>query len=154
MMTLAAYTTFTEQFVTPVPDELFADIVVQGKRVFHDPQHNKQWCDEHNITPHSVGIFLGETKHDFVPTPYCLDRISHHTEAEAVIDAKGAWLFLCGRDLFGKAIKSGDQIAGTPVFVYDEQHNLLGYGVWTAALNKNKPAILHKSDRGVYLRRR
>lgn len=153
-MTLATYKEFLEKFDV-VSDEFLTDIVQNGKRLFHDPEHQKEWCDQNKLAPHSVGIFLGETKKDFQPTPYCYERISRHVNEEVIVDAKGAWLFLCGRDIFGKAVKSGTPKLGTHVFLYDENHNLLGYGVWTAdSLAKNKPVIKNVHDKGVYLRRR
>lgn len=152
-MTLASYQEFLTQF--DVNDEtLLQDLVVHGKRVFHDPQRNQEWADKKGIKTHSVGLFLGEARKTFQPTPYCLERISKLSEAEAVVDAKGAWLFLCGRDIFGKALKKGTQEPGKPVFLYDEGHNLLGYGLWTADTKPNKVAITHKADKGIYLRRR
>lgn len=159
MRTLEAYKKFLAQFSQEENESLLANIVVQGRRLFHDVQHNDAYCKEHNIQPHSLGLYLGEAKRYFEPTPYCVGRLAEvsYPYQRAILDEKGAWMFLCGKDIFGNAVIDGEPEFNSPVFLYTEEGDNLGYGAWVVdeltPRNGSKVVIAHREDRGAYLRR-
>ncbi|MBR9702943.1 hypothetical protein GOV10_02830 [Candidatus Woesearchaeota archaeon] len=159
MRALEAYKTFLAQFSEEENEDLLANIVVQGRRLFHDVQNNQAYCEEHNIQAHSLGLYLGEAKRFFEPTPYCVSRLADFSKLDqrATLDKKGAWMFLCGKDIFGNAVLDGTPEKETPVFLYTEEGENLGYGQWVVnALTPrtgSQVVILNRADRGAYLRR-
>ncbi|MBI5398385.1 hypothetical protein HZB03_02875 [Candidatus Woesearchaeota archaeon] len=107
-----------------------------------------------NKEPCAAGTFLGTRKKDrFKPSIALIDILSSKTDRHAVIDDHSAWLFLCGRDVFGKSISSCTVTRG-PAIVLNKQQEVLGYGeiVWPIT-NKDNIAIKNKLDRGDFLRR-
>ena len=59
--------------------------------------------------PFSVGLFLGEIKNNkFVPSTNLLDMISKRTNKKVFVNKKTEWLFLCGRDIFGRGISKAN----------------------------------------------
>lgn len=160
MRALETYELFLKQFFETLPEQLLENTVVYGRRVFHDPKGSKEWCEQNNITPHSFGLYLGEHRRGFEPSPYAIERASRYAKPEqkVILDEKGAWLFLCDRDSFGKAIQQGDPKRGSRVFVYDANKNILGYGVWLVDVlgrrEQNKPVLANKLDMGARIRRK
>ncbi len=105
-----------------------------------------------------VGIYLGEEKRRFAPSPALIELIAARTdEHKAIVDAKSAWLFLCGRDVFGKAIVRSDDPTGSGyLLVQNEQDESLGYGLLPSAGARRRSknvAIRNLLDRGFFLRR-
>jgi ribosome biogenesis protein Nip4 len=96
------------------------------------------------IEPFSVGIYLGENKREFKPTPALLDMIAPHTEKKATINKNAEWLFLCGRDVFKENVIEGKEGL---VLVQNERKEILGYGKYRKGILKNY------LDKGDYLRR-
>ncbi|MBI4738985.1 hypothetical protein HY772_05505 [Candidatus Woesearchaeota archaeon] len=104
--------------------------------------------------PCAIGTFLGSRKKDrFEPSVALIDILSSKTGCRAIIDDHSAWLFLCGRDVFGKSIRSCTVERG-PVIVLNQQQEVLGYGEMVGPItNKDNIAIKNKLDRGDFLRR-
>jgi len=103
-----------------------------------------------------LGVYLGEEKQRFEPSPACLELIAAKTqEHKAVVDAKAEWLFLCGRDLFDKAVvESGEPTASGYLLIQNTRDENLGYGLVPSARRKAKNiAIKNLLDRGFFLRR-
>ncbi len=105
-----------------------------------------------------VGVFLGEEKSRFEPSPACVELIATKMEQhKAVVDEKAEWLFLCGRDLFNKAfIRRGEPTRDGLWLVENAKGENLGYGVAPTARGRRKEknvAIKNLLDRGFYLRR-
>ena len=141
--------TFCQQFNTDIPH------VQIGKRYFHDP-HNlleiaKDW------KPFSVGIYLGEERGTFRPSPALLGMIAEHVTERVVLDEKSAWLFICGRDVLMQGVVTTDEYnAGDLAIVSDEDGNVLGYGKIKTAydkVKKSKAYVKNLLDIGEYLRR-
>ncbi len=101
-----------------------------------------------------AGIFLGEEKQRFEPSPACVELISAAAkEHKVVVDEKAAWLFLCGRDIFTKGIvEQGAPTARGYLLVENERGENLGYGMVPKKRQKNV-AVKNLLDRGFYLRR-
>lgn len=136
------------------------DFVVTRRRdSYFDPQKNHEWCSEHKIDHFFVGRFLGEQKKYFTPSPYGIELASTQAQdnQKIVLEEKGAWLFLCGRDAFGKAVKKGKAKKGRTVFLYDNADNILGYGEWMVndltPREAEQVVIKNLGDKGSYIRR-
>lgn len=133
-----------------MPESLMDDVVKKGREFFYDPLGLSK-----DVTSwKSAGIFMGERKNKFFPSPALIERMSSYGE-KVVVDDKGSWLFLCGRDIFGNSILNGKPQRGKPVFVFNRAGENLGYGVWLESklLKTDKPIISNKIDKGLYLRR-
>lgn len=143
--------TFAE-FVDEFQDGQLHDIVRLGKRYFYDPTHLSEEVNERGWEVTSIGLFLGEEKSWFRPSPALLDLLQ--TEKKVVIDEKSAEQFLYGKDVLMKGVvrASGEGY----VLVTDIEGNVLGYGKTANPLEKekeNKLFIRNLLDRGNYLRR-
>ncbi len=130
------------------------DVVSDKKKYYYDPKANLEWCKKNKIDPLFVGRYLGEQKRNFLPSPFGVELASKNSNKGVVLDEKGAWLFVCGRDIFARAVFAGETEKGKATFIYDLDKNLLGYGVWIVndLKKKNQPAIMNKVDKGLYLR--
>ena len=146
-----SYEQFLGLFFEKVPE---IKLSIDKKKYFWDPHNNLEWCREHKIDPLFVGRYVGEKKRNFIPSPFGVALAAEHANTGITLDKKGAWLFVCGRDVFSRAIVSGKPHKGKASFVYDEEKNLLGYGVWLTdnLAKQNEVALAHKSDIGRYLR--
>ena len=100
--------------------------------------------------PQQIGVYLGE---DDKPSLALIDILSKKSDRKLVVDDKGEFLFICGRDLMGQSIKKSNVKEGLVLVqnVYDEN---LGYGRIIGELNQ-KDTIVVKNllDRGDFLRR-
>jgi ribosome biogenesis protein Nip4 len=101
-----------------------------------------------------AGIFLGTLRRRrFEPGIALLDIIAQHTGKWIVVDDNAEWLFLCGRDLFGKSITEANTKLGM-VIVLNRRKEVLGYGRITGSFDKNdEVCIKNLMDRGDFLRR-
>jgi ribosome biogenesis protein Nip4 len=100
--------------------------------------------------PQQIGVYLGEDDH---PSLALIDVISKKSDRKLVVDDKGEFLFICGRDLMGQSIKKSNVKEGL-VLVQNVHDENLGYGRIIGELNK-KDTIVVKNllDRGDFLRR-
>jgi ribosome biogenesis protein Nip4 len=107
-----------------------------------------------NQEPFSAGLFLGEIrKNMFVPGTPLLDMISKTSDRKIFVNRKTAWLFLCGRDIFGSGIVKANVENGM-VLVQNELDENLGYGEIVADLSlKDKVVVENLFDKGDFLRR-
>lgn len=109
------------------------------------------------IKPAALGVFLGEVrKNDFYPSSALLDLISKKSNKKVFLNKKSAWLFLCGRDVFGSGIiKAEEKNKGELVLVQNENDENLGYGKIISNLTEeNKVVIKNCYDRGIFIRKR
>lgn len=104
--------------------------------------------------PESAGLFLGEEmKNGFKPSPALIDEIAKISDRKVFVNEKGEWLFLCGRDLFGKSVTKANADNGF-VLVQNSKDENLGYGKFVGDIaNKEKSVIKNLLDKGDYLRR-
>ncbi|HLP79698.1 MAG TPA: hypothetical protein VK158_03635 [Acidobacteriota bacterium] len=96
-----------------------------------------------------AGVLLGwKKKNYFKPSSQFLDM--YMQEAPSVtLNVQGAWLFLCGRDVFSDSIIQADHDDAPFVVVKDQAHNILGYG----QTQRGQIAIKTLYDKGDLLRR-
>ncbi|MBU2561240.1 MAG: hypothetical protein KKD17_03000 [Nanoarchaeota archaeon] len=104
--------------------------------------------------PFSAGVFLGEEKgRDFRPSISLIDLISHASERWVMVDDNSEWLFLCGRDIFGKSVIKANVKEGMAI-VRNKAGEVLGYGEITGRLeNSDRVFLKNILDRGDFLRR-
>lgn len=155
-----SYAEFLSTFYRETPHNSLTHVIESGKRAYYDPKDNAAFAKQNKLDFFSVGRFLGEDKRGFQPSPFGVEHASTFAseKQKVVLDNKGAWLFLCGRDVFGRSILQGNPKRNKAVFLYDEQKNLLGYGVWVVdeitKREENKTVIEHRQDKGSYIRRK
>ncbi|NJL44531.1 MAG: hypothetical protein HC945_04450 [Nitrosarchaeum sp.] len=99
--------------------------------------------------PFSAGTYLGELRRVFEPSPSFVDFLAARTDRKVVVNEKGEWLFVCGRDLFAESVVSGAELRGR-VVVVNERDEVLGLG---SIGGRPKPLVTNTFDRGWYLRR-
>lgn len=107
-----------------------------------------------------AGIYLGKVKKGkFFPSFNLLVILAKGEANKIVVDKKAAWLFICGRDIFRKAILGlhGSRRKGAYTLVLNEFGECLGFGKITGSLDVNakgnEVAVKHISDVGDFLRR-
>lgn len=105
--------------------------------------------------PSFIGIPLGKKKKIFVPSTYLLSRIAEATNNKAVVNKQGAWLYICGRHLYGRSVVSFNksQKINDIVLVMNEFNECLGYGKVINPLDSKKVAVQNLFDIGDFVRR-
>ena len=89
-----------------------------------------------------------------IPSTTFLQQIGKAARRHVTVNAKGEWLFICGRDVFGKAIvEHNNPIVGDRVVILNEHKECLGYGDMTATLDSKRVVIKRLFDIGDLLRR-
>ena len=113
------------------------------------------------IAPRSffyAGRYLGNVKNEkFFPSFNLLAILAETATNKVEVDEKSAWLFICGRDIFGGGIVSvqGSRSEGAFTLILNEFGECLGFGRITHDLSSkgNNTAIRNFSDVGDFLRR-
>jgi ribosome biogenesis protein Nip4 len=102
----------------------------------------------------SGGMFLGSVKNNhFLPSISLIDWLAKRSDRKIFVNKRTAWLFLCGRDLFGKGIVKSNVGEGL-VLVQNENDENLGYGKIIDELNKMDSVVVENLlDKGDFLRR-
>ncbi|NQU98057.1 hypothetical protein HQ533_01195 [Candidatus Woesearchaeota archaeon] len=134
------------EFISKFTDKKINGIVKIGREYFFVQDEQKKLREKIGKEVFSMGIFLGEKKKIFEPSPALIDMIAKLSDKKVFISKKAEWLFLCGRDVFMDSIVKKNTDSGL-VLVQNEKNENLGYGKLT---NKGVKNIL---DKGNYLRR-
>lgn len=95
-----------------------------------------------------VGFYLGRNER---PGLFLLNLLAMHSDRKVWLNDKGAWLFICGRDIFAKSIVRSEN-ADDFVLVMNQQDECLGYGQ-VVDLHSGKVAVKRLFDIGDLLRR-
>ncbi|MFQ5474844.1 MAG: hypothetical protein ACE5DM_03330 [Candidatus Nanoarchaeia archaeon] len=97
--------------------------------------------------PLHAGTYMGSMRRrDFIPSFSLLDIL-------VIIDDKAEWLFLCRRDVLGKAVMYAGVEKGI-VLVENKNREVLGYGRIIGDQKQKKKVFLKNIfDRGDFLRR-
>ncbi|MBW3023067.1 hypothetical protein KY308_03105 [Candidatus Woesearchaeota archaeon] len=106
--------------------------------------------------PEAIGVFLGKAgKSRFHPSAPLMDIISKNSDRKIFVNKKTEWLFLCGRDIFGRGIvKSNVKEVNELVLVQNESDENLGYGKIVADLSEqDKVVVKNFFDKGEFLRK-
>ncbi len=113
------------------------------------------------IAPRSffyAGRVLGEIRNEkFFPSFNLLTILAETAVNKVEVDEKSAWLFICGRDIFGEGIVSvqGSRSEGAFTLILNEFGECLGFGRILRNLDSKSTslAIRNFSDVGDFLRR-
>ena len=105
-----------------------------------------------------AGLYLGKVKNGvFFPSFNLLNMLVDVAVNKVVVDQKTAWLFICGRDVFGSGIIKviGSKRKGDATLVLNEFGECLGFGRLTGDLDAapKKVAVENVLDVGDFLRR-
>lgn len=137
-----------KELISPLTDAVLEPLITRGHQLFSASPELERLHERTGRDLFSIGTYLGEARRRFEPTPALIDWIGEHTERKVAVNAKGEWLFMCGRDLFEQSITCGKQLRG-PVVVVNTRGEALGLGEATA----KRPWVVNTFDRGWYLRR-
>jgi ribosome biogenesis protein Nip4 len=95
-----------------------------------------------------LGAFLGKKEK---PSLFLLQLLAKNANKKVWLNEKGAWLFICGRDVFAKSIVKAEN-ADDFVLIMNEYDECLGFGQ-VVDLSAKKVAIKRMFDIGDFLRR-
>jgi len=146
---LSLFNKFTKQFT----DRELSDVHRVGRNFYQAEE--RLWEIKNGVTRdiYSLGLFLGEEKMGFSPSPALIELISKFPDAQSkkvFINKKSEWLFLCGRNILSESIaKNPHLLSEGLVLVQNEQDENLGYGLFK---REDTLIIKHVLDKGRYLR--
>jgi ribosome biogenesis protein Nip4 len=105
-----------------------------------------------------AGRYLGKVENEkFFPSFNLLAILAETAANKVEVEEKAAWLFICGRDIFGEGIVSfqGSQREGDFTLVLNEFRECLGFGRIAGNLDKAnlRVAVTNILDIGDFLRR-
>ncbi len=115
-----------------------------GRRYYLIPPPAAAVMDAINESPYAAGLFLGEERGLFVPTPALLLLLEPPQARITVLDARGSWLFICGRRVKRQHVVK--KAAQDPCLVRNEADETLGLGRFERGL------LVPTVDLGTYLR--
>ncbi len=146
---LTLFNKFTQQFTTTE----MTNIRRVGRNFYQAEE--RLWDIKNGVTRdiYSLGLFLGEEKMGFSPSPALVDLISKFPDVQSkkiFINKKAEWLFLCGRNVLSDSIaRNPNKLFEGLVMVQNENDENLGYGVFK---KEDTLIIKHILDKGRYLR--
>lgn len=107
-----------------------------------------------------AGTYLGKAKGGkFFPSFNLLSMLAKQESSRVVVDAKAAWLFVCGRDVLGRGVVRffGPGKKNSNVLVLNEFGECLGFGRIVVNLSGSDMmgdvVVRNVSDVGDFLRR-
>jgi ribosome biogenesis protein Nip4 len=105
-----------------------------------------------------AGKYLGKMKKGtFFPSFNLLSMLAETEANKVVVNEKAAWLFICGRDIFGEGIDAvhGSRRKGDFTLVLNEFDECLGFGRILHDLSSKdaNASVRNVSDIGDFLRR-
>jgi len=106
--------------------------------------------------PYLMGLYLGRQKgYTFFPSLSLLELIFPYGDNIVTVNDDVAFLFICGRDVFGKGILSinGKCAENTIVLVQNKDKELLGFGKRVHPITSKKEVVTNLFDVGDFLRR-
>ena len=139
-----------KEFIQKFTDEDVGNIVKLHKSYYLVNKELTKIMNEISDEPQSVGVYLGE---DEKPSLALLDILAKKSGRKLIVNEKGEFLFICGRDLMGKSIKSSNVDKGL-VLVQNGKDENLGYGKIVGDLSQKEEIVVKNLlDRGDFLRR-
>jgi ribosome biogenesis protein Nip4 len=100
-----------------------------------------------------AGRYLGKTRRWFLPSSILLEELSRVEDLNRVhVDAETAWLFVCGRDIFGESVlRAEGEFREGNAFLVMFGGSCLGYGV--VEPSEGRLILRNVLDIGDFLRR-
>lgn len=139
-----------QEFIQEFTDREIKGIKQIGRRYFLVSKLQEVLAGKINNDVFSMGLYLGEFKGRFYPSPALVDMLAKMTDKKVYIQKKAEWLFLCGRDVFDSSITVKRVDQGL-VMVQNERDENLGYG--RIVVRKENLLIKNLLDKGHYLRK-
>jgi len=139
-----------EKFIKNFTKEEIKGITKDGRKYFLANEEQIKIRDKIKTEAFAIGIFFGEMKKYFQPSPALIDLIAKKSNRKVFISKKAEWLFLCGRDVLEDSIVKKNVEEGL-VLVQNEKDENLGYGIFSK--KGNNLIIKNIQDKGSYLRR-
>lgn len=104
------------------------------------------------MKPVYAGEYLGKSgANKFIPSLYLLNLLCKNTEKKILVNDRGEWLFVCGRDILKESvIQTGDVKKDELVLVVNKYNECIGVGVFK---DDKKCFIKNYFDLGDFLRR-
>lgn len=137
---------FIKQFTS---EEIVGDFTKVNNEYFVINESLKQIISQIKTKPLCAGIPLGREKgRIFVSSLYLLQKLGEVSNKKIIVDKKGEWMFICGKNIFSKSIKNCTGNVGDLVLVENAFGECLGYGKLTA-----EKSVQHVFDIGDFLRR-
>jgi ribosome biogenesis protein Nip4 len=145
------FTSFTKQFVEHFDTSSIKSI---GRSYYLAEPELRDIKDSVKRDIFAMGVFLGEAKDKFYPTPAFLEMVAKNPASDnrkIYVNKKAEWLFLCGRNILMESIaKNPHNISEGLVLVQNERDENLGYGIFK---QEGKDLVVRNLlDRGMYLR--
>ncbi len=106
--------------------------------------------------PFYIGNYLGKARGEkFFPSVNLLNMIKSKSLHKIWVDSKAEWLFVCGRDLFGSAIKKTSPRVqkGIITLVLNMDNEIIGFGKVVKSLKEKGAVVQNILDIGDFLRR-
>ena len=123
---------------------------INTKRYFVSDDLKEVIIDKNKVV--YAGRYLGKKKREFVPSFILLDAIAKENVNKVHVDAKTAWLFACGRDIFERSILNMEgELEDEALFLVMFDDYCLGYV--SVDLFEGKRILINELDRGDFLRR-
>lgn len=146
-----------KEFIKQFTDEEIFKVSVKINNAFFIVQPPLQHAIEQLKTqPAFAGTILGLQKgQQLVPSLYLLQKLGEVSNKKITVNEKGAWIFICGKDIFGKTIikAHSEMKTGDAVLVQNHHGECLGHGKIVAELSNKRVVVQHVFDIGDFLRR-
>jgi ribosome biogenesis protein Nip4 len=141
------------KFIKQFTQEEIKDIIQVRKDYYLANQDLLETKNKIKLEPSSIGLYLGTaTGKTFQPSPALIELIAKKSNNKIFINKNTEWLFLCGRDIFGKGIIKANTQEGL-VLVQNQKDENLGYGkIIDDISHKERIVIKNILDKGIYLR--
>ena len=144
---------FVRQFTN---EDIIGDFVKINREYFSVPANLEKISLSIKTRPEFAGIPLGREKGKiFAPSLYLLQKLIAISGKKIQVDNKGEWMFICGKDVFGKSVtkSSNEQKTDDLVLVENQYCECLGYGKIVAELTQKGVVVKNIFDIGDFLRR-
>ena len=133
--------------------ELKEELITIDKKTFLINKKIKKILTNIKEKPKNAGLLLGYEKNKlFHPSINLLKLISEKTNKKIQLNKKGAWLFICGRDIMKESIMKLPTNKGK-IIVCDEKENVLGIAQLKKHTDSNNIIAKNIFDIGDFLRR-
>lgn len=139
---------FSKQFGVNAPQSSLV-----GRSYFQIPKNLQKFISKR---PAFAGKCIAHIRGPvLIPSIDFLQFIGKNARKKVVVNKDGAWLFICGRDIFGKSVVSsqGNPEVSDLVVILNEFNECLGYGTVIAPLTDKKIVVKRLFDIGDLLRR-
>lgn len=144
---------FIRQFAN---EEIIKDVLKINNEFFSVSLQLKETLQHLTTKPSFIGTQLGRQKgQQFEPSLYLLQKLAEKSNKKITVDDKGAWMFICGKDIFGKTIIKvhSEMKAGDAVLVQNHHGECLGHGKVVADISSKGVVVENVFDIGDFLRR-